>query len=227
MSTRLAAACVVTVFLPACFAFASDPSGSGREAGVSPSLKLAWIDPTDAANGCGLAAREEASRILDSVGVSVAWRRGRAEEAALRGEIRVIVVDRGVTTPSGAIVLGSTSSRPNELPFLWVHLPGVRAALGERENPCQASFELLDRRRLGVALGRVIAHEVVHTLAPGLPHGVGLMSRRFTRRDLTASSLRMSPEVAGTVRAASAAGVGVQASAAGSMALEYAPEPSP
>ncbi len=226
MPTRLVVACVVAVWLPALAAFASGAPETQDEPGVSrPSLRLAWLDPTDAAAGCAPAAREETTRILGSVGVSVSWRRGRAGEAARRGEIRVIVVDRGVTAPNGAIVLGATSSRPNELPFLWVHLPGVRAALGERENPCRAGFELGDRRQLGVAMGRVVAHEVVHTLAPALPHGAGLMARRFTRRDLTATSLPMTSEVASAVRAASTAGGGPP-SEAGSLALEYVPEPS-
>ncbi len=226
MSTRLATVSVLAVWLPALVAFASGPPEGGRRGDArSASLRLAWLDPTDAASGCGPAAREEATRILESVGVSVAWRPGQAGEAARRGEIRVIVLDRGVTAPNGAIVLGSTTSQPDALPFLWVHLPGLRAALGQGENPCRASFELQDRRRLGVAMGRVIAHEVVHTLAPALPHGTGLMARRFTRRDLTVPSLPMTSEVASVVRAASAGGGGPTAEA-GSMALEYVPEPS-
>lgn len=42
-------------------------------------------------------------------------------------------------------------------------------------------------RRLGVALGRVLAHELVHTIAPECPHTThGLMAERLSRRMLTA-----------------------------------------
>ena len=42
-------------------------------------------------------------------------------------------------------------------------------------------------RRLGVALGRVLAHELVHTVAPECPHTRnGLMAERLSRRMLTA-----------------------------------------
>jgi hypothetical protein len=53
-----------------------------------------------------------------------------------------------------------------------------------------------EARALGVAVGRVIAHEVVHALAPSVPHGVGLMSASLTRRHLTAASIPVDPEVA-------------------------------
>ena len=42
-------------------------------------------------------------------------------------------------------------------------------------------------RRLGVALGRVLAHELTHTIAPECPHTKsGLMAERLSRRMLTA-----------------------------------------
>lgn len=45
-------------------------------------------------------------------------------------------------------------------------------------------------RRLGVALGRVLAHELVHTIAPECPHTThGLMAERLSRRMLTAPGI--------------------------------------
>jgi len=45
-------------------------------------------------------------------------------------------------------------------------------------------------RRLGVALGRVLAHELVHTIAPECPHTRhGLMAERLSRRMLTAPGI--------------------------------------
>ena len=45
-------------------------------------------------------------------------------------------------------------------------------------------------RRLGVALGRVLAHELTHTIAPDCPHTKsGLMAERLSRRMLTAPGI--------------------------------------
>lgn len=45
-------------------------------------------------------------------------------------------------------------------------------------------------RRLGIALGRVLAHELVHTIAPECPHTRhGLMAERLSRRMLTAPGI--------------------------------------
>jgi hypothetical protein len=48
----------------------------------------------------------------------------------------------------------------------------------------------------------VVAHELVHALAPSVPHGAGLMSEKLTRRQLAAARLPVDPEVGLAVRAA-------------------------
>ena len=57
-------------------------------------------------------------------------------------------------------------------------------------------------RALAIALGRVVAHELVHALAPSVPHGTGLMSAALTTRQLTAPSIPFDPEVGLAVQAA-------------------------
>jgi hypothetical protein len=49
---------------------------------------------------------------------------------------------------------------------------------------------------LAIALGRVIAHEVVHARVPSIRHSSGLMSRTLTRSQLTGGSIPFEPEVA-------------------------------
>jgi hypothetical protein len=77
----------------------------------------------------------------------------------------------------------------------------VRAAvgIGQRRGP---GLDVHTARRLGIALSRVIAHELVHALAPSLPHGSGLMSARLDRRMLTAASIAIDPQLALAVRTA-------------------------
>ncbi|HYN02514.1 MAG TPA: hypothetical protein VE359_08720, partial [Vicinamibacteria bacterium] len=57
-------------------------------------------------------------------------------------------------------------------------------------------------RALAIALGRVVAHELVHALAPSVPHGTGLMSATLTTRQLRAPSIPFEPEVGLAVQAA-------------------------
>lgn len=61
-------------------------------------------------------------------------------------------------------------------------------------------------RRLGIALGRVLAHELTHTIAPDCPHTrSGLMAERLSRRMLTEPGLRFDPVAVRHLREAAAA----------------------
>lgn len=176
------------------------PAFTGGRSG-RPLLRLAWIDPADVAAGSGASARDEAKRLLAGMGLDVRWRVCRPDELAIAGEVRVILLDRGAVTARRASVLGATPRTPGEQPHLWVHVPGVRASLGL--GPRDASLaEFPARCRVGVAIGRVIAHEVVHVVAPGVPHGRGLMASRFSTRELTTGETPVEPEVALAVRTA-------------------------
>jgi len=115
--------------------------------------------------------------------------------------VRVILLDRGADQAPGIPVLGATPSHFEGAPFVWVHVPNVRAAAGLR--PAGSGFaDPLSARALGIALGRIVAHELVHALAPSVPHGTGLMSGKLTCRQLTAATLPVDPEVGLTVQAA-------------------------
>jgi hypothetical protein len=168
----------------------------------APALRLVWVDPAGTASGSEDRARDECLALLEQMNLSAQWRRGRASEIAEPGEVRVILLDRGAKDRAGDPVLGSTPSRFEGAPFVWIHVPSVRAALGYDSRRTLAPERLLDRRALGTALGRVAAHELVHALAPWVPHGAGLMSRQLTRRDLTASTLAVAADVGPAVRAA-------------------------
>lgn len=66
-------------------------------------------------------------------------------------------------------------------------------------------------RRLGIGLGRVLAHELTHTIAPDCPHTrSGLMAERLSRRMLTAPGLRFDALATRHLREA-AAGLGTDA----------------
>lgn len=178
------------------------PVAPRAEARVTPAaVRLVWTDPSGAAAGLEPPARAEAERLLRAMGVPVAWRRGDARELSRRGEVRVILLDRPATREHGAPVLGATPPAFAVAPYVWVHLPGLTSSLGLVPRP-GVRWHPWDARALGVAVGRVIAHEVVHALAPSVPHGKGLMSSALTRRQLTAARIPFDPEVALALQAA-------------------------
>ncbi len=69
--------------------------------------------------------------------------------------------------------------RDHALPSpVWVFVDNVGSTLGRRGAAP-------DGRELGVAVGRVVAHEVIHALAPGHPHSrTGLMAGMLGRAAL-------------------------------------------
>jgi hypothetical protein len=167
----------------------------------APAARLVWLDPVGSALGTEAIVRSEVSRLLREMGVASSWRRGEPQELARPGELRVIFLNRG-TQRDRVPVLGATPSSFLGEPFLWVHVPSVRNAAEVASQKTGPSLDIHSARRLGIALARVIAHEVVHAVAPGLPHGTGLMSARLDRRMLTAASIAIEPRVGFAVRAA-------------------------
>ncbi len=211
MSRRVAAV-VVTLASIVGLAVADDGSTPDLEGVLGPraralpvpaaTLRLVWLDPAGVAIGVGGLARDEARSLLARMGASVSWRRGSPREPARPDEVRVILVDRAALDPHGRPILGATPPRFDVAPFVWVHVPSVRAVIGLSPSGSRSADDLVSERQLAIALGRVVAHEVVHALAPSVPHGTGLMSAAFTPRQLTAAALRSDPEVGLAVRAA-------------------------
>jgi len=192
-------------------ASASDPSPSpalasyrGPRPAVATTLQaglsLVWIDAAGAAAGSERSARDESLQLLRAMGVDATWRKGSPNETAQPGEVRVILLDRAAVDAAGSPVLGSTPARFDGEPFFWVHVPSVRGALGMDARRALGPADLRDRHLLGVALGRVIAHETVHAVAPGVPHGAGLMSPRLKKGDLTSKTVAVPAELGLAVR---------------------------
>lgn len=175
----------------------------GPLAAAPMTLRLAWLDPAGAAAGSEAAVEPEVTRLLSGLGIETSWRRATPSELAVPGELRVIFLNSTVQREHGANVMGATPTRFHGAPLVWVHVPSVRAAVG---IDGRAVLDVHSQRRLGVALARVIGHEVVHVLAPSLPHGSGLMSARFDRRMLTASTIAVDPQLGFAVREALALG---------------------
>jgi hypothetical protein len=171
------------------------------EVHADPVLRLVWLDPTDIAAGSELVARAEAEALLARMGVTVSWRRGGAGELMQKDEVWVIVVGEGPQADGNSILLGATR-RGLVSPAVWVRLPNVRRAVGVFRSSSLFALSPVERRQVSVALGRVVAHEVVHAVAPSIPHGTGLTAAILTRRELRALTIPVDPEVALAVQAA-------------------------
>lgn len=166
-------------------------------------LVLEWLDISRVTGGVDGIARSETRSILKEAGVDVVWRQGDGRSAARPGEIRIILLDRLHLRPdTGSPVLGATPSDRRQAMFAWIHVKSVRAALGLAVDAPSQGLDVGKRRDLGVALGRVIAHEVVHALAPSVHHGEELMSEYLCATELTGPSLRVEASVADALRAA-------------------------
>jgi hypothetical protein len=127
--------------------------------------------------------RRELAAVLAPAALLFDWRSAGPAEETDRGELRVVLLaSTGVGSDRGA--LGSTARRGIVPPTIWLYVPNVAATLGLGHAGVAAGFEA--QRRLGVALGRVVAHELVHALAPAVPHAeAGLLRARMHAFQLT------------------------------------------
>ena len=163
-------------------------------------LELAWYDPTGSAPGIGWIGRSEATHLLARMGVTARWRVGRTGDLARPGEVVVVLLERKRPEPEDH-VLGASQLFPRACPTAWIHLPSVQQTLGMRLAPWWA-LEPGERQTLGIAVGRVAVHEVVHAAAPEVPHGRALMATTFCSRLLTGRAPRIDRDVAQAVQLA-------------------------
>jgi hypothetical protein len=139
----------------------------------------------------------ETSAIFLEMGVDTGWRRGGLGTVHGGGPLREIPVILLEKAPgrlkSQREVLGLIPK--DQPPAIWVFVDNVRRAIGP---PASA-----DGHQLAVAIGRVVAHEIVHSLAPQLGHTrSGLMRHSLDREALVGTSRPSHAECAAAVRAA-------------------------
>jgi hypothetical protein len=167
-----------------------------------PVARLVWLDPAGISLGAEQVAQLAVTGLLLEMGVEARWRVGDPHELSRPGELRIILLPRAGSIEKGSPVLGATPTQFAGEPHVWVHVPSVGSAVGiERMRPGMR-LDAHAARRLGIGLSRVVTHELVHALAPALPHGKGLMSARLDRRMLSGASVPIGQDVGLAVRAA-------------------------
>ena len=139
----------------------------------------------------------ETSAIFEEMGVATGWRRGGLGTVHGNGplrEIPVILLERAPGRLKAKQELLGLIPR-NQPPAIWVFVEHVKTSIG----PAAASDGLL----LATAIARVVAHEMVHSLAPELGHTkTGLMRHTLDRQALVGQPRPSHLECAKAVRAA-------------------------
>ena len=162
---------------------AAVPAAMASPAPLPPrALQVAAHDLAGASQELLTLAVAEMRRSLGYVPTPIewAWVPQGAQGAA---DVNVIVLESApASLPAGILAASMASVSP---PTSWVYLDRVRGALGD---PGRREPDALVAR----ALGRVIAHELVHALAPETPHARhGLMSERLSPSALRGVSLAL------------------------------------
>lgn len=161
------------------FASAGDAAGSAGT--PAPRLRLVWIDVLDSAPFAFRSAARETSAILADAGVETAWTLGDASTVTSSDELKIVLM---AGTTNGAHlpehVMGGTR-RGAQSHTTWVYLSNVLWALGLKEKGVHR-LTVQEEEQVARALGRVVAHEIVHAVAPDLPHSAhGLMAGKLGR----------------------------------------------
>jgi len=156
-------------------------------------LTLVWHDSAHLFPAVGLdRLADEMEALFKENGLSVTFH-AASEHEDLRTipapRVNAIVlpgVDRRFGLPANA--MAAAHGERGEKYSIFVFYPGVRRALGHRES------ELSPRHvaELSRALARIVAHEVVHVLAPERGHAEsGLMSGNLGRAELLADVIEL------------------------------------
>ena len=135
---------------------------------ASPALALVWFDPDRLLPSASEPLGREVAATFRDIGVEVAWRQGGPGRSCGEGPVPEIPVILLPTDPrrgnEGAHVMGLVMRDQRPTRAVWVFLSSVRWTLGDPapERPLTPRQD----REVALALARVVAHEVVHAIAP-------------------------------------------------------------
>src|SRR5262245_31192991 len=159
-----------------------------EEAAPAPpaELRLFWFDPKGLAPFVFEPASREVSRIFRDVGVTLRWVKGGSDTNFGEGRLDIPVIllpSDPMAARASRRVMGLVPRESEGPRAVWVFLSSVRWTLGH--DPRSAQISPRQASELGLALARVVAHEVVHAVAPDEPHtSGGLMHNSMDRNFL-------------------------------------------
>ena len=149
--------------------------------------EVVWIDLANVPALAEEAARREAAAVLASVGLTPGWRVGHAEDVFGSDVLPVVLLpqDRSAGRGGPRRVLGACL--PGKVGRVWVYLDNLAWTMG---LPGHDGLRPEQAVRMGRAIGRIVAHEMIHAAAPGLDHARhGIMAASFGRSELLTNRL--------------------------------------
>jgi hypothetical protein len=167
------AACRWTIVVG--LSFAVSPSGSADE--PSPRrLTIHWSDPERQFPYDMAPLVADARALFAPLGIGLDW--APADMVVARDHVQVVLLalDRS-RGKMGEHTLACVQEGPGAQPAAWILVPRVRETLALPAHPLPNEAPVLSR-----ALARVMAHELIHLIAPSVRHVPGgLMSASLGR----------------------------------------------
>lgn len=165
-------------------------------AATPPTITLLLCDAAHSLHSDGATLRAEVAAQLEGTGLALRFKTvaaGRGFESH-EGEMLVVLLPTEMRNPGHERVLGVVIGDHQFPSPIWVSVGNVSRVLGVQATDTGASD------RLETALGRVVAHEVIHAFLPERPHsGTGLMARAVNRDTLTRPGTRLDDDCLGAL----------------------------
>jgi len=179
-------AVVVGLVLPAASLLAGDtPLARLR-------MRLSWFDVSGSAAAIEGAASHELSNLFAPASIDIDWTRASTGVQAPDSDVQVIVLEQAPGVPKG--VMGAAFHSDVRPHSVWVYLRHVRTTLGFGSRS-EGMLRPTEQALLGRAVGRVVAHEIVHAYAPGRDHEpTGIMRARLDAQFLKQKNVQLGKE---------------------------------
>src|SRR4030095_16263563 len=160
-------------------------------------LTVHWADPERQFPYALAQVAAEARAVFAPLRIGIDWTRADAQGAGSDVTIVLLAADRSGRLSERTL---ACAQRDQDRPVAWVGGPRLKQVLGlPVDRPLREPEVIL----LGRALARVTAHEIVHIVAPELPHArTGLMSAALGREFLVRPQARVDAALAQVLRVA-------------------------
>jgi hypothetical protein len=166
------------------------------------SLSVVWVDVAGTAPWAFPVVAREVAALLGRTDVRGIVERGDVHSAVTGSEVVVVLLPH--RPPNSRVsegAMGAISTSEGAPRSLAVFAAEVARTLGLASAP--GGWSPTQRRDFGVALGRVVVHELVHTVIPDRPHDRrGLMAASLNRNQLLRSAPPIAAETAEAFRSA-------------------------